>query len=74
MEAIAKGKKTYGEVLKYTLGLYKTKFQKMRQNYEKMLMQFRRHFTVDVSGITNISKTIKSQNLAHRAANQVKKT
>ena len=74
MECIAKGTKSFTEVLKYTLNLYKTKFLKVRQNYEKMLMQFRRHFTVDVSGITNISKNIKKQNLEHRAANQVKKT
>jgi DNA topoisomerase-3 len=74
VDSIAKGKKSFNEILKYSLNLYKEKFLKVRQNYEKMLMQFRKHFTVDVSGITNISKNIKKQNLEHRAMNQVKKT
>lgn len=74
VHSVAIGKKSFSEILKYSLNLYKQKFIKLRQNYEKMLMQFRRHFTVDVSGITNISKNIKKQNLEHRAQNQVKKT
>lgn len=73
VDSIAKGKKSFAEILKYSLNLYKEKFIKVRQNFEKMLMQFRRHFTVDIAGITNISKNIKKQNLEHRAQNQVKK-
>lgn len=74
VDSIAKGKKTFHEILKYSLNLYKEKFIKLRANYEKMLMQFRRHFTVDFGEITNISKNIKKQNLEHRALTQVKKS
>ncbi len=74
VDSIAKGKKSFSEILKYSLDLYKNKFLMVRQNYEKMIAQFRRYFTVDTAGITNISKNIKKQNTEYRSTIQVKKT
>jgi len=73
VESISKGKKLFSEILKYSLDLYKNKFLLVRQNYEKMIAQFRRYFTVDTAGITNISKNIKKQNTEYRSQTQVKK-
>jgi len=74
VDSIAKGKKPFSEILRYSLDLYKKKFLLVRQNYEKMVAQFRRYFTVDTAGITNISKNIKKQNTEYRLQTQVKKT
>lgn len=73
VESVAKGKKAFSEILKYSLDLYKNKFLLVRQNYEKMIAQFRRYFTVDTAGITNISKNIKKKNTEYRSQIQVKK-
>jgi len=74
VDSIAKGKKLFSEILRYSLDLYKNKFLMVRQNYEKMIAQFRRYFTVDTAGITSISKNIKKQNTEYRSMIQVKKT
>ena len=74
VDSVAKGKKTFSEILRYTVNLYKNKFLMVRQNYEKMIVQFRRYFNVDTAGITNISKNIKKQNTEYRSQIQVKKT
>lgn len=74
VESIAKAQKPYQEILKYSLEIYKKKLLLVRQNYEKMIVQFRKYFTVDTAGITNITKNIKKQNTEYRSQIQVKKT
>ena len=44
---ISKGTKRYDEVLDYVLNIYKKKFFKMQENYDKLVNAYKKFFEID---------------------------
>ena len=59
---VARGKKSYEDTLKYALGFYKEKFIIVKENYDKLLDVFKKHFNVDVTKIGKAYRMLQQQN------------
>jgi hypothetical protein len=59
---VARGKKSYQDTLKYALGFYKEKFAVVKENYDKLLDAFKKHFNVDVNKIGKTYRVLQQQN------------
>ena len=59
---VARGKKSYQDTLKYALGFYKEKFAVVKENYDKLLDAFKKHFNVDVNKIGKAYRVLQQQN------------
>ena len=73
VDEVAHGKKSYQEVLKYALELYKEKYLTIRVNYDKLLAAFDKYFNVDTSKLGNAYKSVKQQNEKYKSDKFVQK-
>jgi len=60
VDMISRGQKRYDEVLEYVLGLYKKKWFKMRDNFDKIINAYKKFFDIDqgnfLKGVKDIRK------------------
>ena len=66
MTEIAKGSKTYSQMIEYSLSSYKKKFILVRQCYDKLFKGFSKHFTMNYS---NMSQQIQKMRISNEAEN-----